>query len=171
MAFLWGVPFGVGFSTNTVFWGVRAHGGVQRSGNEIKWALFPVLPSSKASVSIRVVCSLFPKETYDYPLLKSTCAVPFPHFSLSIRPPLALGAFEPNGKGAPFGRTKPQLLRLDGQSTSWNSALLRPLGSPAWLHMAVLPRASGMTIHLLSICLSLHLEDLVYIPCLIGRLF
>lgn len=74
-------------------------------------------PSSKACVSICPVCSLPLKGAYDYLLLKSTLAAPFPHLLFNTGPPPTLGAFEPLGKGAPCWWTKPWWAMLGGQST------------------------------------------------------
>lgn len=109
-------------------------------------------------VSNSAVCSLLPKGTCDYPLLKPTRTMPFLHLFLRIGPPQALGAFEPIDKGAAFRWTKSQWLRVSGQRSRWSSALLRPLGSPAGLHMEALSTASRMTMPLLSTYLILSLS-------------
>ena len=99
-----------------------------------------------------------PKGLVIIPFLNLLALCLFLHLFLRIGPPQALGAFEPIDKGAAFRWTKSQWLRVSGQRSRWSSALLRPLGSPAGLHMAALSTASRMTMPLLSTCLILSLS-------------
>lgn len=99
-ASLWGIPYGVEFSTN-IYQSFLISQSFQTPDIELKEALLPVLSSSKACVSNSPACPpiLLPQEDYDYQ--------PFPHLPLNPEPPLALGSFEPISKGDHFGQTKP----------------------------------------------------------------